>query len=217
MTQRRLSESHTQFADSDFSGLSATGDAAPPAIPTFQAVPTGDRTHNTKRYSINVPVRTSTYEVYVQLPANDGGIRYSLPIPIATMEHPAGSTVRLSFNAPITDTEHHDHRYACQVTSCRATPPAKILTQGDAAQRQWLAQHYRGLHAPGLLSPDILQPAGLQSCSHCHKVFTQGGMSRHENLCEDSPEATAPNPPPNSSDPDPFTDVALEFLEDLAN
>ena len=40
-------------------------------------------------------------------------------------------------------------------------------------------------------------------------------MSRHENLCEDRPEATAPTPPPNSSDPDPFTDVALEFLEDL--
>jgi len=63
---------------------------------------------------------------------------------------------------------------------------------------QWLAQHYRGLHAPGLLSPDILQPAGLQSCSHCHKVFTQGGgMSRHENLCEDRPDAIAPTPPPN--------------------
>jgi len=101
------------------------------------------------------------------------------------------------------------------LTSCRAIPPAKILIQGDAAQRQWLAQHYRGLHAPGLLSPDTLQPAGLQSCSHCHKVYTQGGMSRHENLCEDRPEATAPTPPPNSSDPDPFTDVALEFLEDL--
>jgi len=80
--------------------------------------------------------------VYVQLPTNDGGSRYSLTIPIATTEHPAGSTVRLPFNAPITDTEHHDHRYACQVTSCRATPPDKVLTQGDAAQRQWLAQHY---------------------------------------------------------------------------
>ena len=40
-------------------------------------------------------------------------------------------------------------------------------------------------------------------------------MSRHENLCEDRPEATAPTPPHNSSDPDPFTDVALKFLEDL--
>ena len=43
----------------------------------------------------------------------------------------------------------------------RPKRPAKILTQGEAAQRQWLAQHYRGLNAPGLLSPDILQPAGL--------------------------------------------------------
>jgi len=90
-----------------------------------------------------------------------------------------------------------------------------MKNSGDAAQRQWLAQHYRGLHAPGLLSPDILQPAGLQSCAHCHKVYTQGGLSRHENLCEDRPDASAPTPPPNSSDPDPFNDDALEFLKDL--
>ena len=45
--------------------------------------------------------------------------------------------------------------------------------------------------------------AALIATKSSHSV-TQGGMSRHENLCEDRPEATAPTPPPNSSDPDPL-------------
>jgi len=50
MTQRRLSPTHSLRTQTFLASLLLEM-PPPPAIPTFQAVPTGDRTHNTKRYN----------------------------------------------------------------------------------------------------------------------------------------------------------------------
>jgi hypothetical protein len=225
------SGSHTQFADSDFPGLSEKEEDSPSPPPPnnnpvedaatglliVPAEPTGEQTPTSKRYAIIVYIRTDEYQICARLPSADGGKLYTLAVPGAGAEHLAGNKVRIQFNAPLTEIERRGHQYACQVPSCNATPPDSVLAQGVATQRQWLAGHYRSQHAPGTLSPAQLGPADLASCPHCHSVYTRSGVGRHADNCESRPSAATPRPQANSkaTDTDPFSDDALEFLTHL--